>query len=225
MEIKRTIFDRTFPHPICIGGGIDLFCNHSARYFRKGFAMVEVGPVSYKAKDAINSILEQRSSRFKGFVAANLSYFPDSHTEDLIIKDFRNQFSLMYDFVDAITISVTSKIEDYFQDILDSILALRVCYDEYKPILVRISPNFSEATIKEIVAFCRMSGIDGFITNKVSELYELTQGRVPIIASGNFNSPSDIAKALEKGASLVLHEGGRPAFRLVPRALKYLQTV
>ena len=99
-----------------------------------------------------------------------------------ILKDYELAFEYLYDFVDYFAINV----EDYespdkkgisslseFSELLDSLLTIRNMYDEYRPILLKVSPDLSEQQLDEVIDTALVSGLDGIIatnsTNKISD--------------------------------------------------------
>ncbi|MCQ2146630.1 MAG: quinone-dependent dihydroorotate dehydrogenase [Bacteroidales bacterium] len=101
------------------------------------------------------------------------TYGPD------IIRDFSKSFSLMYDFCDMFAINISYSaanegIQDlqdisFMSDIVDPILELRLCYEEYKPILLKLSPDIPFDQVDEIIDWCMISGIDGIIATNSSK--------------------------------------------------------
>jgi len=98
-------------------------------------------------------------------------------------------------FVDMFTINVScpnveglQSLQDisYLSDILNPILDLRLCYDEYKPILVKISPDLDKIQLNEILNYCMMNGIDGIVaTNTTRSRSDLSTDSNKIESIGN----------------------------------------
>lgn len=90
-----------------------------------------------------------------------------------IIKDFELAFEYLYDFVDYFTINVSTsrsgdhgviKYTDRLSEVLDSLLTIRNMYDEYRPILLKVSPDMTNAELDKIIDIALISGLDGIIT-------------------------------------------------------------
>lgn len=107
-----------------------------------------------------------------------------------IRHDIVRSFSLLYDFPDFIIVdpdggSVTPDISD-LTDLLDSLLSLRLCYERYTPLFVRVPQGLSPDEVAPLLSFCQLSGVDGMVVSGASKAVfarEHTLGRMPIIVS------------------------------------------
>lgn len=220
MAAEYKVFDLSFSSPAGIGTHLERHHDRIRMFFRRSFGFVEAGPFTPEPQTLIAQI---NRKPLKGVLIARLAPLPGSSSEEEIKKDYFNAFSLSYDFADAFSVEVTSRNIDYLHDILDSILGIRVCYDSYKPVLVKVSPSLSDTSLKEIIDYSRMSGIDGVISERVKTIYDYTAGRFPIIACGAFKSPEEARNALNDGASLVMLEDVRPTFNFVKKTNRLLE--
>lgn len=114
-------------------------------------------------------------------IAASIAKNTSSHSDEEIQKDYETSFSLLYDFVDLFTINLScpnveglQNLQDvsFLSDILDPLLALRLCYDTCKPVLVKISPDLPFSQVDEILQYCMMSGIDGIVAGNTTRSRE-----------------------------------------------------
>lgn len=127
-----------------------------------------------------------------------------------IADDIQRNFALSYDFADIIVINPNSSgginaldVSDTVS-LLDSLLALRLCYEKYTPVYLRISNSLTPEELDTLLSYSRLSGIDGLVVqglSKVQALLELTQGRMPVI--GSSDSEEEALQILSAGASLV----------------------
>ena len=124
-------------------------------------------------QEAINNI---RKNSPETILVANIAMNSTSQNDE-INKDYKMAFSLMYDFADMFTLNIScpnveglQSLQDisFLSDILDPILELRLCYDKYKPILLKISPDIDKIQLNEILDFCMLSGIDGIVAGNTS---------------------------------------------------------
>ncbi len=127
-----------------------------------------------------------------------------------IAEDIQRNFSLSYDFADIIVINPNKNGGINAMDIsdtvsmLDSLLSLRLCYEKYTPVYLRISNELTPEELDTVLSYSRLSGIDGIVAHglaKVKSIYEHTQGRIPII--GCTENPEEALQLLSSGASLV----------------------
>ena len=95
-------------------------------------------------------------------MAANISKNSTSINEDAA-KDYETSFALLYDFVDMFVVNVScpnvvglTALQDitFLSDIVDRLLDLRMYYDEYRPILLKVSPDLSHEQLDEIIDYC-----------------------------------------------------------------------
>ena len=135
-----------------------------------------------------NRVLEWSTSlaayRDKCVLAINLS------------RDIVRQFSLVYDFADFIIIDpdadngiVSPDLSD-ITSLLDELISLRLCYEHFTPIYLRLAEGLTPEEIRAL------------LSAKVHFCAEETQGRYPIIGSGA-QSPEEALEQLRSGAALV----------------------
>ena len=118
--------------------------------------------------------------------------------------DIPRSFALLYDFVDFLIIDTasdqgTSEVSE-ITDLLDELLSLRLCYERYTRVLLRITDGLTPDEIAPLLDYCRYSGIDGVVVNgekRYNYVVEHTQGRLPIIVSSN--SPQEVIDIYRKG--------------------------
>ena len=123
------------------------------------------------------------------------------------------QFSLLYDFADFFVIDINresglSSLDDFsdWTAMLDELLSLRLYYEKYRPILLRIAPGHEEEQLSRILDFCLQSGFDGVIAPGIAKVRfcaEYTKNRIPIIGSGAVSTPEEAIGLLQAGATLI----------------------
>lgn len=157
---------------------------------------------------------------------------PESTILAVDIKtDIVRTFSLVYDFADFIVIDPDSDlgigaadISDT-QSLLDELVSLRLCYERYTPVFLRLAHGTSPDELKILLGACRLNGLDGVVVSHLSMLgtvRELTQGRVPVIC--RVNTPEEGLQALEGGASLLELPDAKPLGKLL-KALENKQEI
>lgn len=166
-----------------------------------------------------NAIDHLHRARPKTLVMANLApAFVHRSTED-IVRDITTAFSMMYDFADMFVVdtfrpncdgTVALQNIDILSEVLDSIFDIRNCYEDPKPVLLRVLPSISRAVLSEILGYMRLNGADGIIAgyndyplDLVRDINAMTDGRFPVIACGRIDTPQAAEAVLEAGASLV----------------------
>lgn len=126
-------------------------------------------------------------------------------------KDIIRQFSLVYDFADLIIIDpdaddgIASPDLSDITALLDELISLRLCYEQFTPIYLRLAEGLTPEEIRALISSCRLSGIDGVVApgvRKVRFCAEETQRRYPIIGAGA-QTPEEALDQLRSGALLV----------------------
>jgi dihydroorotate dehydrogenase len=141
-------------------------------------------------------------------VAANISKNTTSINEDAA-KDYESAFALMYDFVDMFVLNVScpnvvglTSLQDitFLSDIVDKLLSLRMYYDEYRPILLKVSPDLPHQQLDEIIDYCMRSGVDGIVagnTTRSREGLTISQEQIDKIGNGGMSGAPIRKKNLE----------------------------
>ena len=180
-----------------------------------GFSFTGIIP----GETPVQTVAERLQSRTTPIIAA-VELRAEGPSEEEAKQRLIRQFSLLYDFADYFVIDIhresgLSSLDDFsdWTELLDELLDLRLCYERYKPILLRIAPGHEEEQMKRILDFGLLSGFDGLVVPglaKVRFCAEYTQKRLPIIGSGAITSPEEALALLQAGASLIEVAQGIP---------------
>ena len=111
-------------------------------------------------------------------------------------------------------------------------LQLRICYEDYKPIIVKVRPQIPENILDVLLDFIRMNGIDGICVGEgdnaldtIRLIHQKTQGRLPLIGCVPVLRKEACRQMKEAGANLIA--GGTSFFHRGPdtikRIIKYLK--
>ena len=162
------------------------------RYLKAGFLTLEP-----PKKDILEWISELQQIREKTLLAVNLS------------SDILHSFSLVYDFADFLIIDPCGEKGLLSRDVadiaalLDEVVSLRLCYEAYTPIFLRLMGDDSPQEIHDLVSCARLAGLDGLVAPnvaKVRQVMEECQHRMPVI--GMATSPQEAIEGLEAGCPL-----------------------
>ena len=124
-----------------------------------------------------NAIEHIKNDPPRTILCASIAKNSSSASDEDVLNDYRKAFSYMYDFVDMFTVNVScpnveglQHLQDvsYLSDIIDPLLDLRVCYDNYKPLLVKVSPDIPHEELDEILDYCMLSGVDGIVAGNTT---------------------------------------------------------
>lgn len=173
-------------------------------------------------------------------IGCNISKMTSTHPED-ITKDYLRVFRNMYQYVDffVINIACTTSSKPYeprtaeeIRAIIDPLFEFRRGQLDYRPVLLKISPDLSTEQLDSIIDILIETPLDGIeavagsstmakelgsknggvvsgamLTERAIEIVryiaEKTEHNYPIIGSGGMMTPEDIKRMMEAGASLV----------------------
>ena len=206
--LARELFGIRFAHPVGLAPVLEQQANLLDECENIGFSFTGLIPGEMPLPEVAHRLKDRKSP-----IIAAVELRADASSGESALDTIIRQFSLLYDFADLFIVDVNlenglSSLDDFsdWTGLLDELLNLRLCYERYKPILMRLSPTHSEEQVSRILDFCRMSGMDGIVApgvDKVRFCASYTQGRVPIIGSGAIASPEEGLSLLEAGASLI----------------------
>lgn len=166
---------------------------------------------------AISELLERRP---EGIIVANIAKNSDTEA-DQAPEDYRKAFAMLYELADMFVVNVSCpNVEgltdlqniSYLSDIMDEILDMRTYMDEYRPVLVKLSPDISFQQLDEIVKYCLQAGIDGVVaanTSRTREGLATREKKVKKIGSGGLSGAPIYKKNLEMVRHIHEFSGGR----------------
>ena len=172
--------------------------NPKPRCFRVPADKAIINRFGINNKGVKNAVEHLKNERPKVIVAANISKNTSSINEDAA-KDYENAFGLLYDFVDMFVVNVScpnvvglTSLQDisFLSDIVDRILDLRMYYDTYRPVLLKVSPDLAHAQLDDIIDYCLRSGIDGIVagnTTRSRDGLTIDQAKIDKIGNGGLS--------------------------------------
>lgn len=213
--LAKDLFGIRFRHPIGLAPVLERQEEMLDICDSIGFSFTGIIP----GETPVQTIAERLQGRNSPIIAS-VELRADGATEEEAKKRLIRHFSLLYDFADYFVVDINresglSSLDDFsdWTELLDEMLNLRLCYERYKPILVRIAPGHAEEQMKRILDFCLLSAFDGVVapgTEKVRFSVQYTRNRLPVIGSGAVTSTEDALALLQAGASLVEVAQGIP---------------
>ena len=150
--------------------------NPKPRCFRVPKDKAIINRYGINNKGVKNAVEHLKKVRPEVIVAANISKNTSSINEDAA-KDYESAFALLYDFVDMFVVNVScpnvvglTSLQDisFLSEIVDRLLNLRMYYDNYRPILLKVSPDLSHEQLDEIIDYSLRSGIDGIVAGNTT---------------------------------------------------------
>lgn len=189
--------------------------NPKPRCFRVPQDKALINRFGINNKGVRNAVEHLKKVRPNVIVAANISKNTTSINEDAA-KDYESAFALLYDFVDMFVVNVScpnvvglTSLQDisFLSEIVDKLLDLRMYYDEYRPILLKVSPDLPKEQLDDIIEYCLRSGIDGLVagnTTRSRDGLSISQDKIDKIGNGGMSG----APVHKKNLNLVryIHE-------------------
>lgn len=199
-----------FSNPVGIFRPADSPKKCPRRFLKAGFLTLEP-----PQNGILEWISQLQAIREKTLLAVNLS------------TDILHSFSLVYDFADILIIDpcgekgLQSRDVADISSLLDEIVNLRLCYEAYTPVFLRLLGDDSPQEIHSLVSCARLAGLDGLVAPgeaKVRLAMEECQHRMPVI--GMATSPEEAILELQAGA-LLTETQMRPL--AMAKLIKYLK--
>ncbi len=187
--------------------------NPRPRLFRLPQDKALINRMGINNKGVFHAIERIKADTPKTILCASIAKNSTSVADEDIISDYKTAFSRLYDFVDMFTVNVSCPnvvglqgLQDvsYLSDVVDPLLDLRVCYDTYKPLLVKVSPDIPLEELDEILDYCMLSGVDGIVAGNTTTSREglsTNQARLDKIGKGGLSG----APLFERSLNLVRH--------------------
>ncbi len=205
----------TFPNILGLAAGFDKDAKRLTLWKTLGFGHVEVGTVTPKPQSGnpkprlfripddhalinrmgfnnqgVDAIVERLKKRPEGLiVGGNIGKNKDTPNEQAV-EDYVICFTKMYDYVDYITVNVSSpntpglrdlQSEAFLVPLFDELNAIRNTKEKFKPIFLKISPDFQLIAIKNLVQILKKINVQGIIaTNTTVSRDKLRIGQIEI---------------------------------------------
>lgn len=183
--------------------------NAKPRCFRVPGDKALINRFGINNKGVKNAVEHLKKVRPEVIVAANISKNTSSINEDAA-RDYEKAFGLLYDFVDIFVVNVScpnvvglTALQDitFLGEIVDKLLDLRMYYDTYKPILLKVSPDLAHQQLDEIIDYCLRSGIDGIVAGNTTRSREgitsISKEKIEAIGNGGMSGAPLHKKNLE----------------------------
>lgn len=182
--------------------------NPKPRCFRLPSDKAIINRFGINNKGVRNAVEHLKKERPEVIVAANISKNASSINEDAA-KDYEQSFALLYDFVDMFVVNVScpnvvglTALQDvsFLSDIVDRLLDLRMYYDTFRPILLKVSPDLPREQLDDIIDYCLRSGIDGIVAGNTTRSREglgISESRIEKIGNGGLSGAPLYRKNLE----------------------------
>lgn len=156
-------------------------------------------------KHAVNYM---KSNKPRLVIGGNISKSTSCGNE-MAAQDYEKSFTQLYDFVDFFVLNVSCpnvkglvKLQNItaLSEIIDRLTAIRRFNDEYRPILLKVSPDLTNDQLDEIIELILISGIDGIVATNTTSTRELLRDQsavIEAIGDGGLSGEPLYARSLE----------------------------
>lgn len=182
--------------------------NPKPRLFRLEHDMALVNRMGINNKGVKYTVGKLQKCPPKLIIGGNIAKNTTTPNQDAA-KDYEKAFSLLYDYVDYFVINVSCpNVKDLTNlqniestaEIIDRVLELRRYYDEYRPILIKVSPDISTEQLDSLLDLIMISGIDGIVatnTTRSRDNLVTNRGKVDDIGNGGLSGAPLFKRSIE----------------------------
>ena len=228
------------------------------RRLRNSDSLVDNSGYPSRGLEYVLDKVRRRSDYTRNLViGCNIGKQTASHAEERV-KEYLRVFRNMYQYVDFFVINIACntaskrfvpRTREEILSLIEPLFEFRRGQSDYRPILLKISPDLNREELDTIIDILIETPLDGIeavagslellpeeagavsgarLTERSIEIVryisERTEGNYPIIGSGGMMHPEDVCRMLEAGASLVaLNTGLREnGLKLLKKSSKLL---
>ena len=209
----------TFPNPVGLAAGFDKNAKWLHLLKDLGFGHVEIGTVTPLPQsgnlaprlfrlpkdnalinrmgfnnDGIEAVVERLKHRPEGLIVGGNIGKNKITPNKLAANDYITAFSAIYDYVDYITVNISSpntpglrdlQEDELICDLFQQLQSLRSEKAQSKPIFLKIAPDFQQSQIHSLIQTIKRANVDGVIaTNTTIDRSQLTSPKSTIDACG-----------------------------------------
>jgi dihydroorotate dehydrogenase len=187
--------------------------NSKPRVFRLTEDQAIINRMGINNKGVKHAVSRLKQVKPRVIIGGNISKSTAS-SNDQAPLDYEKSFAQLYDFVDYFVVNVScpnvkglTKLQDItsLSEIIDRLTLLRKYFDDYRPILLKVSPDLTDEQLDEIIELVLISGLDGIVATNTTT------------SRNNLSTPSEkVDSAGEGGLS------GAPLYRRSLEMVKYI---
>lgn len=212
--MERKVMDLRFRSPIGLAAGFDTRGRYYNAVSAYGCSFDFVGPLQLSEKEGLKGAVNNVTATPPGdiILGMNITKQDGSTTEEQIKQDYLTAFAYSFDFCDLSILNFSDTaigaVHEYtfIQEVTDAVLDARISYDDFHPILLRLSPGLKPGELDPILDYSLMNGVDGVMVcgmDLVKQVVAFSKGRLPVIAVARISKGEEAAALLDAGASLI----------------------
>ena len=190
-SLEREVFGIRFQNPVGIAAGFDKDAEVYKELLSPGFGFTGMGFNNQGMENAVRNLRHRRPHQIIG---GNLGKNTQTRNEDAP-ADYLRLFRNLYQYVDYFIINVScpnvanlTSLQDKnnLNLILRGLIDFRRGQNQYRPILLKISPDLTDAQIDDMIDVLVETGLDGIVaTNTTTRRDGLETDPATVAAIGN----------------------------------------
>lgn len=184
--------------------------NPKPRVFRVIRDKSIINRMGFPSKGVKYSVKRVKKGKKHNFIlAGNIGKNSDT-PNNTAHEDYLASFRALYDHVDFFVVNLScpnvkdlTKLQDPASQIqiIESLTNFRRGQNEYKPILIKVSPDLTTSQLDDTIEVVKITNVDGIVatntTTSRDELKSLSEGRVNAIGNGGASGASVTKRAIE----------------------------
>ncbi|MDD2491120.1 MAG: quinone-dependent dihydroorotate dehydrogenase [Bacteroidales bacterium] len=194
--------------------------NSKPRVFRLTEDMAIINRMGINNKGVKHIVTKLKQVKPRVIIGGNISKSTASSNEQAPL-DYEKSFAQLYDFVDYFVVNVScpnvkglTKLQDItsLSEIIDKLTLLRKYFDDYRPILLKVSPDLSDDQLDEIIELILVSGLDGIVATNTTisrENLKTHKDKVESIGDGGLSGAPLFKRSLEMVRYISEKTGGQ----------------
>mgnify|MGYP001075941249 CR=1 FL=1 len=157
-----------------------------------------INRMGFNNKGVTYAVQKLNEDKHKAIIGGNIGK-NTATPNDQALNDYEYCFKALYDSVDYFTVNLScpnikdlNKLQDKNStiSILNKLTALRRSKNEYKPILLKISPDLNNHQLDDVIETFNITGIDGIVATNTTvsrESLVTSKKRIDAIANGGLS--------------------------------------
>lgn len=194
--------------------------NSKPRIFRLPEDNALINRMGINNKGVKHIVSKLKKDKPRVIIGGNISKSTASSNEQAPL-DYEKSFAQLYDFVDYFVVNVScpnvkglTKLQDItaLSEIVDKLTLLRKYYDDYRPILLKVSPDLTKEQLDEIIELVLISGLDGIVATNTTisrDCLKTTRDKIEIIGEGGLSGAPLYKRSLEMVRYISKKTGGQ----------------
>ena len=183
--------------------------NPKPRVFRSVKDKAIINRMGFPSKGKKYCVANLKKGKKHDFILAGNIGKNSNTTNQLAVDDYLASFRALYEYVDFFVVNLScpnvkdlTKLQDMKSqiEIIEALIKFRRGQNEYRPILIKISPDLSKEQIDDTIEVINITNIDGIVATNTTTSREgltISQEKIDAIANGGMSGATLTKKAIE----------------------------